>query len=466
MTTLPARIVLLLLLIAALVSASAPSSIDVKNPRSIAFVNVNVVPMDREVVLPHQTVIVADGKIVTVGPTRSVKIPSNSRRIDGANRYLMPGLVDMHVHFIRPAIPGKPQKSSASSYAQENQQLALLFVANGVTSVRNMWGHPEILRLNDHTLSDEVLGPTVYSVGPITDGYPPVNAGSRVVVTEKEAQEAVQDDKERGYIAIKVYNNLSVPAYRAIVAAALREHLPVAGHVPKAVGLAGALEAHQASLEHFSSGFPRAALPQDNPSEQLSLDDMLLRADLKKLSTVAEAVKAAGSWTCPTVVQVQMDAGKDSWAKERSLLPPDLVERYEKGKLPALVSPSEEFALAVVRALHSQGAGLLLGTDTYKPNIIPGFSLHEELRYFVKAGLTPYDAVRAGTSDAARFLHREEEFGTVEVGRRADLLLLSANPLADVGNVKKRVGVMLRGEWLLEAELQSKLGLSQLVPAR
>jgi len=368
--------------------------------------------------------------------------------------------------YIRPAIPGKPQKSSAATYAKENEQLALLFVANGVTTVRNMWGHAEILKLNDHILTGDILGPTIYSVGPITDGDPPVNAGSRVVTTAQEAREAVREDKERGYIAIKVYNNLSISAYRAIVAAAEGEHLPVVGHVPKAVGLTGALEAHQASLEHFSGGFPRAVLSDGTSQDQLSLNDLLSRADLNKLPAAAEAVKAAGSWTCPTVVQLQIDAEKDSWAKERSLVPSDLVERYEKGKLPPLVSSSEAFALAVVQALHSKGAGLLLGTDAYKPNVIPGFSLHEELRYFVKAGLSPYDAIRAGTSDAARFLHRDNEFGTVAVGHRADLLLLAANPLDSVGNVAKRVGVMLRGAWLSEEELQVKLKQLVSVPAQ
>jgi imidazolonepropionase-like amidohydrolase len=449
-----------------LLFAFSPRLIAAQYIRPTAFVNVNVVPMDREIVLSHQTVVVEDGKIAALGPTQSVKIPSASQRIDGTNRYLMPGLVDMHVHFIRPAIPGKPQKSSAASYVKENEQLALLFVANGVTAVRNMWGHPEILKLNDHILSGEILGPTIYSVGPITDGDPPVNAGSRVVTTEQEAQAAVREDKERGYIAIKVYNNLSISAYRAIVAAAAREDLPVVGHVPRAVGLKGALEAHQASLEHFSVGFPRAVLPDGAPQDQLSPNDLLSRADLNKLPAAAEAVKAAGSWTCPTVVQVQMDAEKDSWAKERSFVPTDVVDRYEQGRIPPLASFSEKFALAVVGALHSKGAGLLLGTDAYKPNVIPGFSLHEELRYFVKAGLSPYDAIRAGTSDAARFLHREGEFGMVAVGLRADLLLVTANPLDDAGNVAKRAGVMLRGIWLPEEELQEKLKQQVSVPAR
>ena len=423
----------------------------------VAFVDVNVVPMDREIVLAHQTVIVEDGTIVVLGPAGSVSIPRGTRRIDGANRYLMPGLVDMHVHFIRPAIPGKPQKSSADTYAAENGQLALLFVANGVTSVRNMWGHPEVLNLNEHILQGDILGPTIYSVGPLTDGNPPVNLGSRLVTTEQEAKGAVQEDKKRGYIAVKVYNNLSASAYQAIVASAKNESLPVVGHVPRSVGLLGVLDARQSSVEHFSA-FLRAALPDSAAQEQLSSNEVLTRADLAKLPAVAESVRASEAWTCPTLVQVQMDAEQDSWANERRYVPRDVVQRYEQGKLPPLDSSAEKrFALALVSALHSKGAGLLLGTDTYKPNVIPGFSLHEELRYFVEAGLSPYDAIRAGTSDAARFLHRENEFGTVAMGRRADLLLLSANPLDNAGNVSKRVGVMLRGNWLPEEQLQENL---------
>lgn len=423
----------------------------------IAFVDVNVVPMDREIVLPRQTVLVEDGKIVAVGPIGSVSIPQNTRRIDGTNRYLMPGLVDMHVHFIRPTIPGKPQKSSGENYAAENGRLALLFVANGVTSVRNMWGHPAILKFNKQIIHGDILGPTIYSVGPLTDGDPPVNLGSRLVTTEQEAKDAVREDKERGYIAIKVYNNLTPDAYQAIVAAAGNEKLAVVGHTPRLVGLLGVLDAHQSSIEHFSS-FARAALSNSAGQEQLSLDELFKRADLDKLPKIAESVKAAEVWTCPTVVQVQYDAERDVWAKERSYVPRDLVDRYEQGKVSPLdYSAERKFALSLVRALHGKGAGLLLGTDAYKPNIIPGFSLHEELRYFVEAGLSPYESIRAGTSDAARFLHREDEFGTIAVGRRADLLLLNANPLEDVTNVSKRVGIVLRGQWLPEQQLQKDL---------
>jgi len=421
-----------------------------------AFIHVNVVPMDREIVLRDQAVIVKGGKIVALGPTRSIKVPKGSQKIEGSNHFLMPGLADMHVHFIRPAIAEK-MASSAATYAEENPRLALLFVANGVTTVRNMWGDPAIQALNEEIQKGRLIGPTIYSVGPVTDGDPPSFAGMRVVTTEEQARQAVRDDKEAGYIGIKVYNLLSSQVYKAIVADAAEQHLPVMGHVPRAVGVAGAVEAHQKSLEHFSS-FMRSALPESTAHANLPPAEILAQADLTKLPAIAGAVAAAGSWTCPTVVQIQWDADPAVWEKEQSLVPRGVVDRYEgQMKVPPLGPAAEPFALALVRALHAKGAGLLLGTDAYKRNVIPGFSLLEELRYFVKAGLSPYEAIKAGTSDAARFLNQENEFGTVAVGRRADFILLSANPLDDVANVTKRTGVMLRGQWLSEEDLQQHL---------
>jgi imidazolonepropionase-like amidohydrolase len=156
-----------------------------------------------------------------------------------------------------------------------------------------------------------------------------------------------------------------------------------------------------------------------------------------------------------------MDGDPMLWERERSFVPSGVVGRYNpSGKLisfPRQGPAAKPFALALVRALHEKRAGLLAGTDAYKLNIIPGFSLLEELRYFVNAGLSPYEAIKAGTSDAARFLNQENEFGTVAVGRRADLILLSANPLDDIGNVAKRNGVMLHGRWLSEQDLQRQL---------
>jgi len=157
----------------------------------------------------------------------------------------------------------------------------------------------------------------------------------RIVTTDEQARKAVREDKEAGYIGIKVYNQLSVPVYKAIVAEA-EQHIPIVGHVPRAVGVARAVEARQKSLEHFSS-FMRSALPEGTVQANLSLAEILARADLKKLPTIAEAVAAAGSWTCPTIVQIQWDADAAAWEKERSLVPRGVIDRYEEQmKVPPL----------------------------------------------------------------------------------------------------------------------------------
>jgi imidazolonepropionase-like amidohydrolase len=429
--------------------------------RPLAFVDVNVVSMDKEQILPPQTVVVVSGRIAQVGPSSSVKVPRGALKIEGRGKFLMPGLADMHVHFMRPVPPSGPQPldpqtgiigSASSNYQQENQALALLFVANGITSVRNMWGHPEVDALKDRILRGELIGPFVYSTGPLTDGVPPMWAGSRTVTTQAEAEQAVKSDRDHGYVGVKVYSLLSLHAYHYIVDAAAKEGIPVVGHVPDSVGLNGAIEAHQASVEHLT-GF----------EEALESAELSARADSNQsLLELAARIKAAGMWNCPTIVLAQiMSADPAHWVTQRSFAPPGLIERYERsypyqpGQMtdPKILS----FRLAAVRALHDVGAGLLAGTDAYKPNVIPGFSLYEELGYFVQAGLSPYDAIRAATSDAARFLHQENEFGVVAVGRRADLLLLTANPLLNVQNLQKRVGVMLRGRWMPEVELQEHL---------
>jgi imidazolonepropionase-like amidohydrolase len=438
----------------------------------VAFVDVNVVPMDRESVLAHQTVLVKDGKIAAVGPISSVTIPRDAQRIDGRNRYLMPGLADMHMHFMRPVSNRASDKaarhgsvgSESPNFAEENPALALLFVANGVTSVRNTWGDPAILAFGKEIASGKVLGPHIYSSGPVTDGSPPEWHGSRSVANAEQAREAVQEDKQAGYIAIKVYDGLSKDAYEAMVAEALKEHLPVIGHVPDAVGMSGVLAAHQYSVEHIE--YPLIAILSDKVKQPPSDADLVKYPDLAKLPDLAKKMKVAGTWFCPTLVAYRIPPTDAAWVAQEKFVPPAILARYQKAYARVsgepIISPLEgseaqPIYLAIVGALHKGGVKLLLGTDAHKPSALSGFSINEELADFVAAGLTPFEAIQSGTSDAARFLHRETEFGTIAVGLRADLMLLNANPLENVGNVQKREGVMVQGNWLTEDVLRSKL---------
>jgi imidazolonepropionase-like amidohydrolase len=432
--------------------------------RPVAFVDVTVVSMDKEQILPHQTVVVEGGRITKMALTVSVKVPNGALKIDGKGKFLMPGLADMHVHFIRPAAAGQFQPSASNDYARENQALALLYVANGVTTVRNMWGHPAITAFGMQVDSGRVLGPHIYSTGPCTDGNPPLWQGARIVETREQAEEAARSDKQAGYIALKVVDRLSNDAYQALVAAAREQGLPIVGHVPTAVGLSGAIAARQYSLEHLY-GFWQALQPDDSVAQKRSTRELVQQADLKKLPALVQAIRAADVWNCPTMAAVNHTVRTDDvWLQRMSFVPPGIVERYKKAYAGNLDDPrfgpeARALNLAILSALNKGGAHLLLGTDAVKPSVIAGFSLHDELEFFVAAGMSPYEAIRAGTSDAAIFLHQEKEFGTVATGRRADLLLVEANPLEDVKNVSKRAGVMIHGHWLTEEELSQQLAV-------
>jgi imidazolonepropionase-like amidohydrolase len=443
--------------------------------KPVVFVDVAVVAMDREGVAEHQTVVVQEGRIKAVGPSASIRVPKGSVQIDGRGKFLMPGLADMHVHFIRAALPERPvtprssptarptglPASASNDHERENRAYALMFLANGVTTVRNMWGSETIDAFAREIDSGKVAGPHVYSTGPITDGDPPVWESSRIVETPAQAEEAVRSDKQRGYVAVKVYNRLSKDAYTAIVAAARRQGLPVVGHAPLSVGLEGAVAAHQDSIEHLD-GFLPLLQPDSSAGQGRSPSERLRDADLKKLPAIVETIKAANVWICPTLVVDDLTRTDPAWLEAASFVPPDVFERYRRmypnhAADPRTTPQARAVDVATLTALHKGGVHLLLGTDTVKPGTLPGFSLHDELENFVAAGMTPYEAIRAGTVDAARFLNQGNEFGMLGAGRRADLLLLNANPLKDVKNTSKLEGVMANGRWLTAQELHQRL---------
>jgi cytosine/adenosine deaminase-related metal-dependent hydrolase len=409
--------------------------------------------------LEHQTVLVRDGLIAAVGPARSVEVPKRSTIINGRGRYLIPGLADMHAHFLRPPNASGRQDLAFDHYREINQRFAFLFIANGVTSIRNMYGHPAIDALSNRIEKGELPGPTIYSTGPITDGEPPSIAGVRVVTNTDQAEQAVHDDKVRGYVGIKVYSRLTLDAYKAIAASAEAEHLPVMGHLPFAVPLDEAIQRRQASIEHADSFLGDL---QPNPADADNETDVQLfaNADLTKMGSFGAKMRDAGVWTCPTVAAYQMEWSKEQVAEGMRFVPAELVAAYRRhyqGFTFADAGVEIAYGIKIVHELHRAGAGLLAGSDAFKPNVVPGFALIDELKYFVSAGLTPYEALKAATSDAAGFLGRAQDFGTVAVGRRADLVLLKSNPVDDIGNLTKRVGVMARGRWFTERQLRAQL---------
>jgi len=439
------------LAVAALLTALSASAAE----PPLALVGVNVVPMDRERVVAGQTVLVKDGRIARVGPVKEVPVPEGATRVDAAGKYLMPGLAEMHAH-----LPGGQAPEALV------ERVLALFAINGVTTIRGMLGHPRHLPLRARLEKGELLGPRLVTSGPSLNG--------NSVKSPEEGVRAVAEQKAAGYDFLKIHPGLSLASFDAIAAEAGRQGIRFAGHVPTEVGVLRALEARYATIDH-ADGYLEAMLKEGAPVDAkqptffgLGLVEHL---DEGKLQALVRKTVAAGVWVVPTQHLMELFTGPETGEElakrpEVATVPAPIVENWKKQRTAFLSDPelNPERArrfLAVrrrlLRALHDGGAGLLLGSDAIQVFSVPGFSIPEELASLVRCGLTPYQAYVTGTRNVARFLGEEKDAGTVEEGKRADLLLLDRNPLQDVGNVKSPAGVVLRGRWLPRTELERRL---------
>lgn len=381
----------------------------------IAIINGCVVPMADERVLPEHTVFVREGRIVAVVPTTGFVVPPAVEVVDAGGGYVVPGLADMHVHL-------------------ESEVDLSLFLSAGVTTVRNMRGEPSHLAWRKAIEQNERRGPTIITCGPILDGKPPTALGAVVIETAEDAEAAVGGQKEAGYDFIKIYDGLSLPAYEAIMAAARRNGMPVTGHISRAVRLRRTLFSGQSCIEHLS-GYV----------DSIETADSLYRGkwnwrktwhavevDGGRIARAAAATREAGVWNCPTLTVYQ-----------------NLAARSKSASMEEAMRQGEAVRMQLLKALSDAGAGLLIGSDASNGGLAPGETVHNELRNFVLAGLTPYQALCAATRDAAIFLGKKGDFGTIEPGKRADLLLVRGNPLEDLKRLEHPERIMVRGEWCL-----------------
>jgi imidazolonepropionase-like amidohydrolase len=388
----------------------------------IAIVGATVLPMDREGALRDHTVLVRGERIVAVAPAGDIDAGA-ATVVDGRGKWLVPGLADMHVHI------------------QDEAELAL-FLLNGVTVVRDLFGSPRGLGWRDAIARGQKEGPTLVQAGPIMDGDPPTWPGSAIVTTPEAARREVQAQKKAGYDWIKVYNGLGADVYQAILAEAKAQGMPVGGHVPKAVGIEAALRSGQRSIEHLDGYVPFGAEPH--------ADD-----------AIARATAGLPVWNCPTLIVTdhfgKMDhpeslagtrglefmpaAVKTAWDPKNDFrLRRFTPQMFEEGRR------RNQIRRELVGKLSRAGARLVLGTDTGNPYVIPGFAVHEELELLVAAGLTPWQALRAATIAASELQGTPGAFGVVKAGARADLLLVDRDPLADLGALVDPPVVVVRGK--------------------
>lgn len=402
----------LALILVAQPSACQSRQYDIRARTTTAFVQVAVVPMTSEAVLSDRTVLVVDGTIVAIGAAGEVTIPDGTTVIDATGQFLIPGLSDMHAH-VRRREGNLPQD----------------YLAQGVTVVRNMQGDPAHLAAREQVREGTLAGPYLYTAGPAISGFEQDRRHS-IPAGPEEARAFVREHAEAGYDYIKVYSLLSRDIYDAVLDEAQTIGIPVVGHVPDAVRASRAMQAGQWSFEHLYGYFweleSEASELQGEWAPQRLFHAVAI--DDSKLPALAEQTARAGVWNCPTL-----------WRKNNFLTSPMAEEAWSD---PALRRLGETNRAKLLKSLFDAGAGLLVGTDD-RAEII-----HEELKLFVAAGLSPYEALRASTTAPAEFLGEADRFGTVEVGKEANLVLLEANPLEDISNTSRISGVMMRGLWM------------------
>ena len=457
-----------MLLTLSMFSIGIQSQIRSIESRPIAFVNVNVIPMDRERVLKDQTVVIRNGVISEIGDAKKVSVPPGARIISGAGKFLIPGLTDMHVHLM------SDEEEFPDGLAEDELKV---MVAYGVTTIRLMIGTPEQLVLRKKSASGEIVAPLIYAASPHFTGKKAGNA--YVVTTELEARESVRKAVKDGYDFLKVTTNLKPEVYEAIVDEAVKQKIRVVGHADsRSIGLWRALKAKQ-QIEHLDS-YLEALLPDTapvkgsvsdiylyNPKNWESLDYL----DEARIPELAAATVRSNPFVVPTLHLFIFTFGKgrseESFRAQPDIrfYPPKVIDLWmgvsRKYLATAASTERRDKYIAIrnklVKAIHDAGGKIMAGSDTPEWLMLYGHTLHLELIDLRDAGLSNYAALESATRNPAEFFGTLRTTGTIAKGKAANLVLLDANPLDDISNTQKRFGVMVKGRWFLQSELDKWL---------
>ncbi|UHG89654.1 amidohydrolase family protein [Spirosoma oryzicola] len=421
--------------------------------REIVFRSVNVIPMDQERVLENQTVVVKAGTITALGNAGTIKFSKDALIVEAKGKYLMPGWAEIHAH-VPPIDDLEPMK-----------EVLTLYLANGITTIRGMLGHPKHLELRSKINSGEILGPHFYATGPSFNG--------QTVKTAQRGAEMVREQKAAGYDFLKLHPGLTKETFPAIAKTAHEVGIPFVGHVSFNVGVWRAIDAHYSSIDHLD-GFIEALTPGiDTLAEQETglfgawIADRTSESMLPKLVTglrnsrirVVPTQALAERWLSPLPAETFTDD------PEMKYMNPDQIKSWVNAKNSYNNNPnfSKERAekliqvrRKIIRECQKNGVELLLGSDAPQVFNVPGFSIHHEMKYLVDAGLTPYEVLRTGTVNVASYLNKPNS-GVVRPGNVSDLVLLNGNPLKDISQTRNIEGVMIGTNWLSKAYIQNEL---------
>jgi imidazolonepropionase-like amidohydrolase len=447
----------------------------------LAITHVTIIDMTGAPPRVDQTIIIKKERIAAIGTSSAVAIPRGAQVVDAHGKFLIPGLVDMHVHL---TAAGEPDGS--------RKFMLPLLLANGVTSVRDMGGYLEsLIPLRREMEEGKRLGPRIVTPGPYLDGSPPSFEPSLVVTNRVQANEDVHQLVLRRVDFIKVQSLLSRDAYFAIAQAARREHITFVGHVPDRITAAEAADAGQRSLEHLTNVLrgcsreepklmreqlyipPKQESPPQSHARIVRWQQDLLGSYSPDIAAALIArFREKDVWQTPTLILLKNDAfptleNSDASDDHAKYVPARTLATWRKTRSVQMefVSPQDSHLSArlfqksmnLVAEMQKAGVRILAGTDSPAPFVFPGSSLHGELQLLVEAGLTPLQALQSATRNPAEFLRATKDLGTIEQGKSADLVLLDANPLEDIRNTRKIRAVILRGKFLDRAALDNLL---------
>jgi imidazolonepropionase-like amidohydrolase len=437
--------------------------------QTLVFNHVTVVNVKSGTVLPDRAVNVSGTRIVKIGPASKFSSNAKVTVVDSTGKFLMPGLWDMHVHMF-----------NNGSQRPANLWYLPFFVANGVTGIREMWTNPEqVAQINAwrrDVANGKLIGPHIGAAGTLVDSTPDIWKTAPLVENEAEARAFVRMEKVSGLDFVKVYTTMTREAYFAIADESRKQGIPFAGHVPFAIGAEEASAAGQRSFEHFFMISESCSSREQEWLKMVKMTQDQRRAvldsfDPQKCEALFKTMAKNSTWQVPTLVVERLTTSSDPEqfappeemkyipAKERAAWHQHAANRLARLS-PAMVDLKQRFwetDLKRIEEMRNAGVQLMAGTDVSNDFLFPGFSLHDELELFVTAHLTPAEALRTATLNPAVFLNKTADFGSVEVGKIADLVLLDENPLNDIRNTRKIRAVVLNGRYLNRTALDTIL---------
>lgn len=421
--------------------------------REIVFKAVNVIPMDRERVIENQTVIVKNGRITAMGDEGKIKFSKEALVIDAKGKYLTPGWAEIHAH-VPPIDDIEPMK-----------EVLILYLANGITTIRGMLGHSKHLELRSKINSGAILGPHFYTTGPSFSG--------QTVKTAERGAEMVREQKAAGYDYLKLHPGLTKETFPAIVKTAQEVGIPFVGHVSFSVGVWRAIDAKYSTIDHLD-GFIEAITPGADTlvEQEIGLFGSWIgaRAEASLIPKLMTGLRNSHIRVVPTQALAErwlspFPAEEFTDDPEMKYMKPEQIKSWVNAKNTYTGNPSfsKERAEKLIQirrklilACQKNGVELLLGSDAPQIFNVPGFSIHHEMKYMVDAGLTPYETLRTGTVNVASYLNKTDS-GIIKTGNVSDLVLLSGNPLKDISQTRNIEGVMIGTNWLSKGYIEKEL---------